>query len=340
MLLFSVSLLVPVRDLELAKRDSLRQQYIEQARAPGTLAVYLRHWDHFCAWAATSGVTLPSSDERLLIPVEPTLVADYLISLSERHLAASTIQVASAAIGSKHLSAALPTPTAHPAVREVLLGIGRISAREGRGRGQSDPLMPEEIRRMIACVNPGLLGCRNAAILTFGMAGGFRREEIARLQVTDLQVLSDSILVELRWSKSDQTGEGHERRVAAGDHPELCPVQWIRTWLSNAGIDRGPLFRALDRSGGITERGLDPRRIDQLVREHAAAARERYPDSFRGGHYSAHSLRAGLATAALLAGKDVREVQSHLGHRSVQTTLRYHRIAAVRKSDVTKGIGL
>jgi integrase len=335
-----MALLVPVRDIAIAARDSLRQQYLEQSRAPGTVAVYARHWEKFRAWCSAAGVELPDSRDRITLSVDPTLVADYLVSLSERGLSAATIHVASSAIGAKHLSSALPTPTAHPGVREVLSGIGRISAREGRGRGAADPILPEEIRRMIACVHPGLIGCRNAAILTFGLAGGFRREELVRLQISDLQMLPDSILVALRWSKSDQSGEGHERRVTAGDHPELCPVQWIRTWLASAGIDRGPLFRSIDRSGGLTERGLDPRRIDQIVREHAARARERYPDSFRGGHYSAHSLRSGLATAALLAGKDVREVQEHLGHRSVQTTLRYQRAAAVRTSDVTRGIGL
>jgi integrase len=200
--------------------------------------------------------------------------------------------------------------------------------------------MPDELRRMLACLQPGLMGCRNAAILTFGLAGGFRREELSRLQLTDLQIASDGILVSLRWSKTDQEGEGHERRISAGDHSDLCPVQWIRTWLASAGIDSGPLFRAIDRSGSITEHGLDPRRFDQIVREHAIRARERFVDTFRGGHYSAHSLRSGLATAALLAGKDVREVQEHLGHKSIQTTLRYHRAAKVRGSSVTKGIGL
>jgi integrase len=200
--------------------------------------------------------------------------------------------------------------------------------------------MPAELRRMLACLHPGLIGCRNAAILTFGLAGGFRREELSRLQVTDLRIDPEGIIVSLRWSKTDQEGAGHERRISAGEHPELCPVQWIRTWLSSAGIDSGPLFRAVDRSGGITDHGLDPRRIDQIVREQSVLARERFPDSFRGGHYSAHSLRSGLATVALLAGKDVREVQEHLGHRSVQTTLRYQRAARVRGSSVTKGIGL
>jgi integrase len=334
-----VSLLVPDRDVQLAERESLRRQYAEQARAPGTKVVYGRHWQRFRSWCEIEGIVVPPTG-KLLVPVDPGVVADYLVSLAERGLAASTMEVVAAAIGAQHLSSGLPTPTAHPGVREVMSGASRQSAREGRGRGSADPLMPDELRRMLACMHPGLIGCRNAAILTFGLAGGFRREEIARLQVTDLKLDSDGIIVHLRWSKTDQSGEGHERRISIGEHQELCPVQWIRTWLSSAGIDSGPMFRAIDRSGGITEHGLDPRRIDQIVREHATKARERFPDSFRGGHYSAHSLRSGLATAALLAGKDVREVQEHLGHRSVQTTLRYQRAAHVRGSSVTKGIGL
>ena len=273
-------------------------------------------------------------------PVDPRCVADYLISMAERGLSASTLSVAAAAIGARHLASAIPTPTAHPGVREVLAGAARQAAREGRGRGPADPLMPDELRRMLTCVSPGLIGIRNSAILSFGLASGMRREEISRLQVTDLRIEEDGIRVRLSWSKTDQTGHGHERRVAAGDHPDLCPVQWIRTWLSNAGHSTGPLFRAIDTKGGLTDHGISPRRIDQIVREHVAMAREKHPDTFRGGRYSAHSLRAGLATAALLSGKDVRDVQTHLGHKSVQTTLRYHRAASVRESTVTKGIGL
>lgn len=326
------ALLVPLRDLELADAQGRRREFAEKAKAEGTWRVYNRHWLRFVTFAeGRSASPWP--------PTDPGLVADYIIHMREGGAAASTMKVALAAIAHRSRLAGSLSPTEHPQVQEVLAGAVRLAAREGAGRGSSDPLLPADIRSFISVLKQGLIGQRDMALLTFGLSGGFRREELTRLRVENLRIDREGILVTLPWSKTDQTGKGHTRRIVRGEHQELCPVANIETWLAASGIRSGHLFRPITR-GVVRERQLSARRIDQVIREYAERVMVVKPGALRGKRYSAHSLRAGLCTAAALAGKPEHQIRDHVGHKSAQTTAKYIRMAKVAQSTVTKGIGL
>ncbi len=322
---------MPVADIARHEAAERRRAYAAGGKAEGTWAVYDGHWGRFQAFQVARG-------EAAAVPADPAAVADYIIHLRERGLASSTISVAVAAIGHRHRLAGAPSPLDHPQVREVLAGARRMAARDQAGRGPSEPLLPSDLRAFIARLKPGVQGQRDMALLSFGLAGGFRREELARLRISDLRIEHDGITVRLPWSKSDQTGEGHTRRIAKGDSPELCPVTSVLVWLAASGIKEGPLFRPVLR-GVVQPNGLSPRRIDQIVREYTRRVMADDPTALVGKKYSAHSLRSGLCTAAALAGKPEHEIREHVGHRSAQSTARYIRLAKVRKSTVTSGIG-
>lgn len=324
-------LLVPVRDLEKHEAEERRRAYAESGKAEGTWSVYDGHWARFEAFLGARGA--PAE-----LPVGPGLVADYIIHLRERGLAASTISVAVAAIGHRHKLRGAPSPLDHPQVGEVLAGARRMAARAQAGRGPSEPLLPSDLRAFIARLKPGLQGQRDMALLSFGLAGGFRREELARIRVEDLRIEKDGILVSLPYGKADQMGKGHTRRIAKGDSPELCPVTSVLVWLAASGVRTGPLFRPVMR-GKVVGHGLSPRRIDQIVREYTRRVMADDKSALIGKKYSAHSLRSGLCTAAALAGKPESEIREHVGHKSAQSTARYIRLANVRKSTVTSGIG-
>jgi integrase len=266
-------------------------------------------------------------------------VADYIIELRERGNAGSTLTVAVSAISHRNKHANCPSPLDHPQVREVLAGAKRLAARAGAGRGPSEPLLPADIRSFVTKLKSGLVGQRDMALLTFGLAGGFRREELCRLTLDCLRFDGSGVLVTLRFSKTDQEGEGHTRRISLGDSLDLCPVANVRTWLAASGITSGYLFRPIV-NGRAMERPLSPRRVDQIVREYTRRVMAETPGALAGKRYSAHSLRAGLCTAAALAGKSEREIREHVDHKSAQTTARYIRGAKIRASAVTKGIGL
>lgn len=325
------SLLVPVADLARHDDAERRREYAARAKADGTWAVYDGHWKRFVGFSEGRG-RAPGP------PTEPGLVADYVIALRERGAARSTITVAVSAIGHRNRLAGAESPLEHPQVKEVIAGAKRLAARAQAGRGPSDPLLPDELRSFIAKLKPGVVGQRDMALLTFGLAGGFRREELSRLRLENLTFDKDGILVHLPWSKGDQEGAGHTRRICKGDSLELCPVTSVRVWLAASGITDGPLFRPVVR-GKVINRTLSPRRIDQVVREYTRRAMADNPGAFLGKKYSAHSLRSGLCTAAALAGKPEHEIREHVGHKSAQSTARYIRTAKIRQSSVTRGIG-
>jgi integrase len=52
--------------------------------------------------------------------------------------------------------------------------------------------------------------------------------------------------------------------------------------------------------------------------------------------FSGHSLRAGLATSAALAGADLKDIMAQTRHRSHDVAKRYIRRAEVWKGNVTK----
>jgi len=325
------SLLVPAADLALHERAERRREYAAHAKADGTWGVYAGHWTRFVAFCEAAGIAAGP-------PTSAEAVADYIVHLRERGRAASTLTVAVAAIGHRNRLAACPSPADHPQVREVLAGARRLAAQAGAGRGASDPLLPADLRSMIGRIDPAtLVGQRNLALLSVGLAGGFRRGELSRLAVEDVLFEPSGMRVRLRTSKTDQEGRGHERRIALGDFIELCPVRNLQTWLAAGGIHTGPIFRPIVHGRVILDKCISARRIDQIVRELSRGAEA---GALSGRKYSAHSLRSGLCTSAALAGKDLREIGEHVDHRSVNTTARYIRAAGVRKSSVTKGIGL
>jgi integrase len=322
----SDSLLVPAADIERFDRAEKRREYAESAKAEGTWRVYDGHWKRFVAFCGRSGVSAGP-------PASPEIIADWIIELESEGKVAATIGVAVSAVVHRHRLASAPNPMLHPQLQEVLAGARRRAARRGGGRGPAAPLLPENLRSMVARLKGGLIGQRDLALLSFGLAGGFRREELCRLTVENLRFETTAVTVELAWSKTDQEGHGHRRRICEGDFLELCPVRNLRAWLAAAGITSGPIFRPVVGKS-VLDRGISGRRVDQIVREYTRLA---FPD---GQRFSAHSLRAGLCTAAALAGKSESEIREHVDHGSAATTARYIRSAGRLSSALTKGIGL
>jgi integrase len=58
------------------------------------------------------------------------------------------------------------------------------------------------------------------------------------------------------------------------------------------------------------------------------------------GKYAGHSLRAGHATAAAMAGASERSIMNQTGHRSVQTVRRYIRDGCLFRENSAGKLGL
>jgi hypothetical protein len=112
----------------------------------------------------------------------------------------------------------------------------------------------------------------------------------------------------IRASKTDQDAEGVEVAIPHGQHPDTDRVRLIRAWralLAGHGITGGRLLRSVTRHGRIGA-SLSVDGLGDLVQ--AAARRAGLPNA---GGYSAHSLRAGEATAAYRAGAPVPTIATH-----------------------------
>lgn len=308
---------------ELVKRA---HDYAEQARAQSTRRAYRSDWADFCGWAADHGfATAP--------PVAGEIVALYLAELAERGKALSTIQRRLAAIAEVHAVAGAASPRSSVALREVLRGIRRTYALEGKRAEGKAALELAALRKVSAAIPQWLIGRRDRALLVVGWAGGFRRSELAALELGDLEEREKGIVVHVRRSKTDQAGRGAAKVLPYGSDPLTCPVRTLHTWLDSAAIAKGRVFRSVDQHSRVGE-ALTGRAIAKIIKARVAAV------GLDPSRFSGHSLRAGFCTTAARAGKHPRSIMNQTGHRSAEMVLKYVRAAELFDDNAAIGLGL
>jgi integrase len=145
-----------------------------------------------------------------------------------------------------------------------------------------------------------------------------RRSELVNLDVEDIVKTREGIILTLRWSKTDQQGQGTELAIPKGRKPATCPVTILDAWLTRAKIKHGPVFRKVRQNGVVENQRLSDRSVALILKRcvgHAGFA----PDEFSG-----HSLRAGFATSAAAAGANERDIMQHTRHKSEQIGAALH----------------
>jgi len=116
---------------------------------------------------------------------------------------------------------------------------------------------------------------------------------------------------------------------------DVLESRGLKVFLVNAaGITAGPLFLRVNRHSQILPDRLSGAAVAIVIKRYAAAAGYD-PEEFAG-----HSLRAGLATAAAIAGKSERAIMNQTGHKSTATLRRYIRDANLFRDNAAEGIGL
>lgn len=167
------------------------------------------------------------------------------------------------------------------------------------------PKKPREVPRALAAADVARLlhycpDTRARLIVSLMVQEGLRCLEVASLQLSDVDLVDETILV---------VGKGgHERLLPLSDETRTL----ISRYLHEQRVSAGPLVRSqLDPSKGIAAA-----RVSILVGEWMRDAQ------VRG---SAHALRHTAASDMLDHGANVRAVQLALGHASMGTTQRYLR---------------
>ena len=306
-------------DAELAERV---RAWTSEAFSKNTQRAYKADWRHFEEWCDAANL--------VPLPAEPSTVAAYVDALAATHKAA-TIQRRLVSIKKAHRGAGLEVPTDDPLVKLAWRAVRR---RIGVAQDAKAPLLTNDVKAMVAKLPSTRAGARDRALLLLGFSGAFRRSELVALRVGDLEFNTDGVTVRIRKSKTDPESRGRKVGIPFGRSSASCPVRAARAWLDGAGITTGPVFRAMQRGGRVGRAALSDRAVALVVKRVARAA------GLDPRRYAGHSLRAGLATAAAIAGASERSIMKQTGHVSEKMVRRYIRDADLYRDNAARTAGL
>ena len=153
-------------------------------------------------------------------------------------------------------------------------------------------------------------GLRNYAILSLMVTGGLRTIEVSRADVGDLRTLGENTVLFVQ-------GKGREEKT---EYIKIsAPVEKaIRSYLkARENVEEGqPLFTST--SNNSRGKRITTRTVSGVVK---TALKNAGYDSAR---LTAHSLRHTAITLALLAGREITEVQQFARHANLNTTMIYN----------------
>jgi integrase len=249
-----------------------------------------------------------------------TVVTRYRILLEQAHYASSTINLRLAAVRRLAYEAAdagLLSPDLAAGIRRVK-GVKKFGLRIGNW------LTAEQGQRILGVFDRRTLrGIRDYALVAVLLGCGLRRAEAAALSLQDLQQREE------HWVFADLVGKG--------GHVRTVPVPfWIaaalHTWITEARITDGRIFRAINKVGRIAAHGFSPKVIWAVVKQACSVCGL--------ATVAPHDLRRTCARLCHERGGELEQIQFLLGHVSVQTTERYLGCKQRLRNAVNDSIGI
>ena len=196
--------------------------------------------------------------------------------------------------------------------------LGKTSVR------QVDFLESDDLNRLLEAPNKeNLIGLRDRAILELFFSTGLRVSELSKLNRKDINLKKDEFTVR---------GKGDKLRIVFLS--ERAKTAFKNYLNKRVDLDEA-LFIRNDRVGQKTKKSeqksfrLSPRSIQRIVKKYALAAGITKK-------VTPHTIRHSYATDLLMAGADIRSVQTMLGHSSITTTQIYTHITDKRLKEIYK----
>jgi len=218
---------------------------------------------------------------------------------------------------------------ASPALKSAIRLAVRATPRPRR-RKSAKAMTGDVLAKLLAsCSSGSLRYIRDRAILMVAFAsGGRRRSEIAGLRKEQLTAEA-SIEVEDGPPLPSLAIHLGRTKTSSADDDEVVyltgrPVEALNTWMAAAKIETRSVFRKVDRWGNVSKRTLDPKSVNDIVKQRAAMA------GLNPGEFSAHGLRSEYLTDAANRGIPLREAMEQSRHRSVQQASSYYNVATRR----------
>lgn len=292
----------------------------EGARAEATRRAYRSDWAQFEGWCRAQGL--------VALPAVPGTVGLYLAAHADAlSVATLTRRLSSIAVAHRLAGHALDTKAA--AIRDVMRGLRR---EKGTAQRHAEALTVPLIRRVLATCGSRLIDVRDRALLLVGFAAALRRSELVALTLDDVTVVPEGLRITVRRSKADQEGAGEVLAVGRTG-TVTCPVEAYESWLAAAGLTEGRVFRAINRHGHLADK-LSTNAVAEIVQRRAALA------GLDAGAFAGHSMRAGFATAAAMAGVEERTIMKQTRHKSAATVRRYIHEGRLFERNLSAEIGL
>ncbi|RVP37262.1 site-specific integrase [Sinorhizobium meliloti] len=216
---------------------------------------------------------------------------------------------------------------AAPSLKSALRLAVRASARPRQRKSKKAVTVDILAKLLRACAGDRLVDLRDHALLLTAFAsGGRRRSEVAALHVEDL---TDEEPV--RADPSDKTSPplpclsirlGRTKTTTADENEHVLligrPVAALKTWLAEAQIKDGPVFRRIDQWGNIDRRALTPQSVNLILKARCEQA------GLDPALFSAHGLRSGYLTEAANRGIPLPEAMQQSLHKSVTQAASYY----------------
>ncbi|MFE1400310.1 integrase [Nocardiopsis dassonvillei] len=263
-------------------------------------------WGRFTAWCAATG--------RRPLPATGATLTNYVTHLMQARPAPATIERALGIVQTYHKAVDLAV-NAKPARLALRSYRREWGTTEGNRVRRAAAVDVDQLTAMLRAAPDGLVGLRDRTVVLLGYTMMARRSELARLDIGDVRLVTEGLEVFIASSKTDKDAVGAVARIPYGTLALTCAVRTTAAWagaLAEHGLTAGPLLRGIDRHGrlagtpGATLRGtgrMSGAGINLIVQRLAAAA------ELEG--VTAHSLRAGSATAAAMAGVPRAQIARH-----------------------------
>ena len=283
------------------KLNSLESKVLDNinlSKAINTLRAYksdFKDFEKFC-----SRFNFPS------MPTNPRVVGLYLSELSSA-LKFSTLKRRLASINVIHKIKGHYFDFKHPFIKENLTGIKRKIGIKQIGK---KPLLYNNLIKIINFINNNIVNKneqlqRDKTVILLGFAGGFRRSELASLNLEDIEFVNEGMKITVQKSKTDQYGEGLIKAIPYFSDTNYCPVIALKEWIKIRTTGIKTLFKCSDKT------------ISLIIKKYTSLV------GLDSKQYSGHSLRSGFATTTAGLGADERSIMNMTGHKSTEMVRRY-----------------
>ncbi|MGF6227763.1 integrase [Inquilinus ginsengisoli] len=321
-------------------------QLVEASHSENTRVAYGKAWRAWSDWCLGFGLD-PTGENPEAAADERWLVM-HLTALSEKR-SLSTILLRRAAVVAIRKRLKRPLQLDDAEFEAFLKGLRRT---KGARPTRKAALLEPNLRAASLVLTPGthtdLAGAalaggagegrrarRDMALLLIGFAGGFRRSELAAFGLRDVNFTTEGLVLFVGRSKADQERHGAEVGIETVPGSALCAVTALRRWLEVRGETAGALFGRLDRGGNLVPGAdgcllpVDPATIARLVK------RVLIRTGIEAGEFSAHSLRAGMMTAADRLGVPFEQAMEHGRWKSYAAARIYRRHSSLWTGNFT-----